>query len=104
VHTVDSFIFVEFQIIFGHGNAENKPSDFLETVDPLLSLASLTAHIDHSELHVLDSKGNFRDTRGASPRTEDILIIREIIRMSDTVHGIKETRKRRNQNNKETVT
>lgn len=44
-------VFMQYLVVFAHRDAEDDRSDVLKTMDPLLSLGSLTADIKQSEDH-----------------------------------------------------
>ena len=85
------FIFVENLVILWHGHTEDDGRNVLKTMDPFLSLGSLSAHIEELEVEVLEWKVNLYYARGLDPGPEDILFSRLVVFGSKSVKIIKET-------------
>ena len=58
-------------------------------MDPLLSLGTLAANVEHTVGQVADDEGRFGDTGGLDTRSEHILIAGKIVGLSDARDGIK---------------
>lgn len=56
---------------------------------PLLSLRSLTTNVKHSIREVTDDKSGLGDTSGFDTRSQDILIVGEVIVSGDSVNRVK---------------
>ena len=63
-------------VVLGHGHAEDDRRDVLETVDPLLPLGPLAAHVEELEVEVLEGEVNLDDSGGLDPRPQDVLLRR----------------------------
>lgn len=89
LHTVHRLIFEEQLVVLRNGDQEKNRCHVLEAVDPLLTLRTLATNIEHPVGQVANDEGSFCDTGGLDTGAEDILVSREVIGLSNTLHGIK---------------
>jgi hypothetical protein len=89
LHTVDSLIFEEELVVLGDGDKEENGGDILEAVNPLLTFGTLSTNVKHAVGEVTNDEGGFGDTRGLDTRTEDILVTRKVVGLSDALNRIK---------------
>lgn len=68
LHTVDGLILKEKLIVFGNGNQEKNRGDVLETMNPLLTLGTLTTDVKHTVGEVANDEGGFSNTSGLYTR------------------------------------
>jgi len=64
LHPVGRFVLVQDLVVLAHRHAENDGRHVLETMDPFLTLGSLTAHIKQLEIEVFERKVDFDDAGG----------------------------------------
>jgi hypothetical protein len=83
-----SLVLEEQLIIFRNGNQEKDGGNVFEAVNPLLSLRSLPTNIEHSVGEVLDDESCFGNTGSFDARSQDILIVGEIIVGGNSVDGV----------------
>ena len=89
LHTVNGLIFEQQLVVLGDGNQEKDRGDIFETVDPLLPFGTLTTDVEHPVCQIANDECGFSDTGSLHTGTEDILVCREIIGLSDALDGIK---------------
>jgi len=89
LHTVDSLILEEKLVVFGDGDEEEDCSNVFEAMDPFLTFRSLATNIEHAVCEVSDDKGGFGDTSSLDTRSEDILVVGDVIGSSYAIDGIK---------------
>lgn len=58
-------------------------------MNPLLSLGTLSAHVEHSECQVLNNKGGFRNASRFDTRSKDVLVVGEVVVGRNSVNRIK---------------
>ena len=92
LHTVDGLIFKEQLIVFRNSDQEEDSGDVLEAMDPLLPLRTLATDVEHAIREVSDDKSGLRDTSSLHTRTENILVVGQVIRGGDTIDGVKVAR------------
>ena len=98
-------------VVLGHGDTEDDRGDVLETVDPLLPLGSLTAHIKQPvidnnkigmssnekilrlslEIEVLEREVDLDDAGGLDPGPEDVLLRGLVVLGAQSVQVVQET-------------
>lgn len=88
LHTVDGFVFEKKLVVLGDSNKEEDGRDVLEAVDPLLTLRTLTADVEHAVGKVTNDERSFGNTSGLDTRAKDILIVWQVVRLSDAANGI----------------
>ena len=100
-------------IILAERNAEDDGRDILETVNPLLPLTPLTSHIEHARWNVrlvisilhrqlvdllhtelAHLEASFVDTRGFGSRSENVVLVWEVIFIDNACSLAKETKLR----------
>jgi hypothetical protein len=101
LHTVDSLIFEEKLVVLGDGDEEENGGDILEAVDPLLTFGTLTTNVEHAVGEVTNDEGGFGDTGGLDTGTENVLVAREVVGLSDALNRVKVASKVRLSNCKE---
>lgn len=84
LHTVNRLVFEKQLVVLGDGDKEKDGGNVLEAVNPLLSLRSLTTDIEHSVGEITDDEGSLGDTSSLDTGAKDILVVRHVIRSSDT--------------------
>jgi hypothetical protein len=89
LHTVDCLIFKQELIVLGDGDEEENGGNVLEAVDPLLSLRSLSSHIEHAVGEISNDEGGLGNTSGLDTGSENILVVGHVIGLSDTVDVVK---------------
>jgi hypothetical protein len=93
VTTYHALVFVQHLIILTERDEEDESGDILETVDPLLSLASLATHVEELVRKLADLEGRFCDPCRFDTTTKDILIGGHVMRFGhavdsgEVVHG-----------------
>jgi hypothetical protein len=76
-------------VVGRNGNKENDGSDILEAVNPLLALGPLTSHVEHPVHQLPNLELGLRDTRGLHTRSENILVVGDILRVRDPIYRVK---------------
>lgn len=62
LHPVHRLVLKQQLIILGNGHQEQDRGDIFKAMDPLLSLRSLTSHVEHTVRKFSDNEGGFRNT------------------------------------------
>ena len=88
LHTVYGLVLEQQLVVLGNGDQEQNGGDVLEAVNPLLTLGSLTADVEHPVGQIADDECGLGDTGGLDTRAEDILVSGEVVGLGDTVNGI----------------
>lgn len=88
LHTVDRLVFEEELVIFGDSHQEEDSGDVLEAVNPLLTLRSLSTNVKHSVGEVANNESSLGDTSRLDSRSENILVIGDVVGLSDAVYRI----------------
>ena len=91
LHPVDRLILKQQLIVLRDGDQEQNRRDVFETMDPFLTLGSLTTDIEHAVCQVADDKGRLGDARRLDTRSKNVLIARQVIWLGDPGDGIKVT-------------
>jgi len=68
----------EALVVATDGNEEEQAVDVLEAVNPLLSLRSLAAHVEHAIRELAQVKSALHDTRCPQPAAEKVLVVRDV--------------------------
>jgi len=89
LHTVDGLVLEQQLVVLGDGHQEQNGGDVLEAVNPLLTLRTLTTHVEHPVRQIADDEGGLGDTGSLDTRAEDILVGGEVVWLGDAVNGIK---------------
>ena len=92
MHAIDGLILEEKLVVFGYGDKEKNGGDVFEAVDPLLSLGALTSHIEHAVGQLANNKCGLSDASGLDTRSEDVLVIREIVRLGNPANRLEITK------------
>jgi len=85
LHSIDSLVFEEQLVVFGDGNQKKNRSNIFKAMNPLLSLRPLPTHVEHAIGEVLNDECSLSDTGGLDSRSENILVIGEVVVGSNAV-------------------
>lgn len=88
MHTVDRLIFEQKLVIFRDGDKEENGGNILEAVDPLLPFGPLATDIEHAVSQIANDEGGLSDAGCFDTRTEDILVIWDIVWRGDAIDGV----------------
>ena len=92
LHTVDGLVFEKKLIVLRDGDKEENSCDILEAVNPLLSFRSLSSDIKHAVCKITDDESRLSNTGRLYPRSQDILVVRHIVGLSDTLNIVEVAR------------
>lgn len=92
--THHTLIFIQHLIILAQTYKEHQSSDILETVNPFLSLTTLTTDIEKAVSQFPNPEHCLRDTGRLNTRPQDILICRQVILLRHTLYLVEVTEKR----------
>lgn len=84
MHTVDSLVFKEQLIVLGDGDEEEDGRDIFKAVNPLLALRTLATNIEHPVREFTDDEGRLGDTSSLDTRSENILVVGDVVVLSDS--------------------
>ena len=62
-------------------------------MNPLLALRALTSDIKHTVGKVTDDESSLGNPSGLDTRAKDILVVWQVVRLSDTIDGIEITKR-----------
>jgi len=85
-HAVGGFIFIEHQIIFGEGDAEDGCGDILETVHPFLAFGALSAHVDHAIMNVINVEFGLCDACRLGAAVDNVDFVWTIRRVLEAIN------------------
>lgn len=83
LHAVDGLIFEEQLIVLGDRDQEEDGSDILETMDPLLTLRTLSTDVEHPVCELADDECGLCNTGGLNTRPQDILVVWHVVVLRD---------------------
>jgi len=89
LHTVHCLVFEQKLVVLRNGDKEEYGGDILEAMDPLLSLRTLSSNIKHAICKVTNDESSLRDSSGLDTGTKNILIVRHIVVLGDTLNVVK---------------
>ena len=89
LHAVDGLILEEELVVFGNSDEEQDCSDVLEAVNPLLTFGTLSTDIEHTVGKIANDEGGLGDTGGLDTGTENILVVRSVIRAGNAIDRVK---------------
>lgn len=92
LHTVYGLILEKKLVIFGDGDKEEDGGNVFETMNPLLALGSLSTNIEHSVGEVANDKCGLSDTCSLYSRSKDILVVRNVVGLSNAIYRVKVAR------------
>ena len=84
LHTVDSLVLKKKLIVLGNGDEKQNRRDVLKTVNPLLSLGSLSTNVEHTVGKFADDECGLRNTSSFDTRSEDILVVGHVVVCRDS--------------------
>lgn len=93
LHAVDGLVLEQELIVLGDSNEEEDGGNVLEAVDPLLTLRSLSADVEHAVGQVTDDEGGLGDTSCLYTRAQDVLVIWHVVVHSDTLDVVEIARR-----------
>lgn len=88
LHAVDRLVLKKQLVVLGNSNQEHNRRDILKAVNPLLTLGSLTTHIEHHVGQITNHKARLGNTRGLNTRPEYILVCRDVVRLGNPIDRI----------------
>ena len=89
LHTVHCLVFEQKLVVLRNGDKEEYGGDILEAMDPLLSLRTLSSNIKHAICKVTNDESSLRNSSGLDTGTKNILIVRHIVVLGDTLNVVK---------------
>ena len=92
MHSVDCFIFKEELVIFRDSNEEEYRRHILKAMDPFLSFRSLATDIKHAISEFANDEGSLCYASGLDTRSENILVIREVVWLRYSFYGVEVAR------------
>lgn len=93
LHAVDGLVFEEKLIVFGDGDQEEDGGDILETMDPLLTLRTLSTDIEHPVCEFADDECGLSNTGRLNTRPQDILVVWHVVVLRDAGDIVEVARK-----------
>lgn len=95
MHPVHGLVLEQQLVVFGNGHEEKDGCDVLKAVNPLLSLGSLTADVEHTVSEITNDESCLGNTRRLDTRSEHVLVVGQVVGGGNSGNVIKVTAIRR---------
>ena len=86
--TYHTLIFVQHLIVLAERDEKDEGCNILETVDPLLSLRTLSSDVEHAVCKISNDESGLGDTGGLDTGAENILVVGHVVRLCDALNVV----------------
>ena len=91
LHPVHGLVFEEKLVVFRNSDQEEYRGHILEAMNPFLPLGPLSTNIKHAVGEIADNECGFGDAGGLDTRSENVLVVRDVVRLGNALNGIEVT-------------